>query len=494
MNRTLLLLCSVMLLCLATTARAANIPAGSCSSSDVQSAINSASTRDTVTVPAGNCTWTSTVTISGKAISIIGAGTSSTNITAGTWPYLNITPTTTNFVSITGFHFNNANHTNDPGIRVNGTPGSGDVGLRFHHNEIINAGSIGMEFDGLAYGLVDHNTFTMGSQIAQMIRVLGETSSTNGALAWDVPLQLGTNQFVYIEDNTFIGNPSCDGVTDSYNGGRSVVRHNILWSCGGGGHGTDTGGHRSMAYTEMYSNQFNYLSGDQEKRVATIRGGTGLFYDNTQGVAGINNGITVQYWRMSSYQNGSWGRCNGTQYKMDSNFQGASTGGTYLFQFTDADSHCTTGGTCTRFFDGPSINLGYPCRDQPGVGPGQVLMPLYAWNNTPALGGIGTYCGGISDCLMDTGIVANRDYFNYVSSGFNGTVGTGRGTLAARPATCTAKVGYWSTTDNTLYQCSSTNTWTVYYRPYTYPHPLQALQAGGGDTTPPVAPKNLVVN
>ncbi len=58
----------------AEAARAATINAASCNASDVQGAINSASEGDTVTIPAGTCTWTSGVTISGKGIIVKGAG------------------------------------------------------------------------------------------------------------------------------------------------------------------------------------------------------------------------------------------------------------------------------------------------------------------------------------------------------------------------------------------------------------------------------------
>jgi hypothetical protein len=92
---------------------------------------------------------------------------------------------------------------------------------------------------------------------------------------------------------------------------------------------------------------------------------------------------------------------------------------------------------------------------------------------------------------------ANRDYYGEVSqsaqssssSPFNGTSGTGYGTLAHRPSTCTTGVGYWATDQGNwnssganlgqtgsqqgeLFLCTATNTWTLSYTPYTYPHPL----------------------
>jgi hypothetical protein len=57
-----------------TESQANTITATTCNSSDVQSAINSSSGGDTVIIPAGKCTWTSSVTIAGKGIHIQGAG------------------------------------------------------------------------------------------------------------------------------------------------------------------------------------------------------------------------------------------------------------------------------------------------------------------------------------------------------------------------------------------------------------------------------------
>ena len=56
------------------TTHAATYTAATCSTSDVQTAINSASGGDTVIIPSGTCTWTSGVTISGKGITVTGQG------------------------------------------------------------------------------------------------------------------------------------------------------------------------------------------------------------------------------------------------------------------------------------------------------------------------------------------------------------------------------------------------------------------------------------
>ena len=83
------------------------------------------------------------------------------------------------------------------------------------------------------------------------------------------------------------------------------------------------------------------------------------------------------------------------------------------------------------------------------------------------------------------------------------TVGTGHGTLANRPTTCTTGVGYWATdqgnwnasgvagprgySNGQLYVCTATNTWTLSYTPYTYPHPLitGGTTETGGTPNPP---------
>jgi len=160
------------------------------------------------------------------------------------------------------------------------------------------------------------------------------------------------------------------------------------------------------------------------------------------------------------------------------------------------------------------------CADQLGRGAGnyvsgptpssasalkQALDPMYEWDDTVS-GSV--YHGNVG---VDTGrIIANRDYYTDNSNGspqaqtsptspFNGTSGVGFGTLANRPTTCTPGVGYFATDQGNwnqsgngfgqgeLFVCTATNTWSLHYTPYTYPHPLTQ---GTGTTVPP-APTNV---
>lgn len=149
-----------------------------------------------------------------------------------------------------------------------------------------------------------------------------------------------------------------------------------------------------------------------------------------------------------------------------------------------------SGGAVRGAFDGNADSDGYRCIDQSGAGQGalltgdvpdptplnQALDPLYIWNNMRE----GVLAPGIS-----TGAAVHvhaRDYYN--GTGSTSVVeGVGRGVVASRPAQCTSGVAYWATDegewdstngatpDGRLYKCTVTNTWTVFYTPYTYPHP-----------------------
>src|SRR6266550_468291 len=174
-------------------------------------------------------------------------------------------------------------------------------------------------------------------------------------------------------------------------------------------------------------------------------------------------------------------------------------------QAGNGPAHLATAG------DAMQILSAYPCADQIGRGAGVYLSgsnptpsaavnqasdPLYEWLNA-------------HNSVNQTGIISTnnyhlhqeRDYYDYQTAGCSGTQSNGvcSGTLAARAANCTTGVGYWATDQGNwnqsgaggqgqFYKCTSTNTWTLSYIPYNYPHPLITGGGSGQVATPTFNP------
>lgn len=135
-----------------------------------------------------------------------------------------------------------------------------------------------------------------------------------------------------------------------------------------------------------------------------------------------------------------------------------------------------------------SGTTGFPTTPPTPSGPlNQALDPIYEWNDPVSVIPVFGCAGGGAISPSSGNLIPNRDYYQetcgeYTGTGgnvqtsatspFNGTSGTGHGTLAFRPTSCSVQVGYWATDTNTLYLCKTANTWTASYTPYTYPHPL----------------------
>jgi len=169
------------------------------------------------------------------------------------------------------------------------------------------------------------------------------------------------------------------------------------------------------------------------------------------------------------------------------------------------------------YYSGGTANCaGYSTGASPCSAANEALDPIYEWADS-----VGPCTAGWPNCVSGSTfhgynfgvvsgigeqIIANRDYYTETqgqsaqtntTSPFNGSSAVGHGTLANRPPTCSTGVAYWAVdqgswnTNNTtipgtpgytqgqLYVCTSTNTWSLHYTPYTYPHPLI-----GGSTTP----------
>lgn len=312
-------------------------------------------------------------------------------------------------------------------------------------------------------------------------------------------------------------------------------------------HGTDsTGRVRGGRQGEVYGNTVTCTSTTTGCPTgANLRSGVVLNYSNTYSTSSgswFNNLIELDEYR--TWANFSpWGRCDGTggydnndgtvyasgtitsvstsngtlvvadSSKNWSSGQWLNNGDPYsIVDITNAAGYEITASTSNSvsassysqdYYDGPpAINVGDSyqilrssvCIDQPSRSGGTFLSgatpsptgwvnesldPSYEWNDN--ISGATVFHGTVGS---DTAkIIANRDYYAQVSP-FTGASGTGVGLLSARPSACTPSVAYWATDTNTLYKCATTNTWTAYYTPYTYPHPLTQPQSTGSGTAP----------
>ncbi len=473
--------------------QAATINAASCLQPTIQGILNNASfvSGDVLQMPTCSETWTAAVTVPvGKNITIKGNGSTNTIITyTGTAIGLG---TTASRVTAMGFV---TTATSVSGITAQGHGWRVDH-CRFDNNTntstfVYPGGTTGVVFPS---GLIDNNIVNNGR-----ITVTENTSVSRKHTRWNTPITFGNDEVVYIEDNVFTRTDNYEGNFADANGGmRYVVRYNTI---------TNTGDHAQNLYAhgiravdrgtrswEVYGNLWDTTS--PLAAVIWMKSGTGfIFYNSLTGYS-EDNVVRLEAQRA------------GSTY-------GDPADNDTLLGRCDGDNIC----------DGNIDANGWPCRDNIGVGkdaylystapyPSQEIQPAYVW--TVLNDGVYKNVVGVPSSGW---VGADKAYYQTVAS-FNGTSGVGCGTLASRPATCTMGVGYWATNQScsdistmvgdintyptratisgTLYKCTATNTWTAYYTPYTYPHPLRVSGVFADsptvpDTVPPAPPSGVVV-
>jgi hypothetical protein len=484
----------IFLICLASQVSASTVNASSCSQTDVQSAIDAAASGDTVRIPAGTCTWTNIVnvgtitswnpiTYKTKSLKIMGDGSQSVlgggdatviidnldRTVLGDNAALNVLLNQDDSFRLTGITFKGSGNSNSltwhGPLRINGE----SKRVRVDHVHIALMNAVAATLDGPT-GVIDHCLIDMvPGTMNNGIRIYHSSwnGGDSGDSSWADSSLFGTDNFMYIEDNTFNY-----GVADDCTlGGRVVFRNNIFNNTGLQTHPTGGGGRgRGCRAWEIYNNMFIASDSNIQFNVYFLSSGTGLIWGNSA-PAGYTNFVTLHSMRKNSntYSESAtpqgWGYC-GTE------FNGL---GSAWDQNTDPVT-------------------GYACLDQPGHGkgdllkgefpdtvntrtgtiawPNQALEPIYEWQNiwNPVPG----YPTSSTFSVYETSVMKeNRDYYAYTAA-FNGATGVGSGPLSSRPSACTPTVAFWATDKNTLYQCGSANTWTAIYTPFTYPYPLDA--------------------
>jgi hypothetical protein len=511
--------------------------AADCNRSSVNAVINGpthiAVNGDVIQIPSGACTWTGGITVpSGIGITIIGSGTpnstasttgasSSCTATAitdnytGDNPLFLLQPTPTSSLSrvscmkvlnSTGTNTihpivaaeGTCNSTTCPNLRIDNVTFDGSL-----QTKIIDSDTV-IVTDNV-FGVLDHNSMAgVGGGVQGIEFVNYNNSAWNGVgqygdNSWASADSFGASKVLYVENNAF-GAGVVIGETEAYigsqaseGGGRIVGRFNTCNGClsGVSNHGTDSNGRpRGGRQIEFYGNTFRCTdtkSGCQGG--VPIRSGVAYMFSNSLTVgpgSWFNQYMAFSVYRTTWATGAPWGACNGGN-PYDNNSP---------LPVVCVDQSNRSGGT---LFSGDTPS--------PVSSANQTLDPSYEWNDSgydPPFGNV---------ALNESSVMsANKDWYTDNSNGspqaqtsatspFNGTSGVGFGTLADRPSTCTPRVGYWATDQGNwnssgngfgqgeLFVCTATNTWTLYYTPYTYPHPLAASGGTGGVTVTP--PTNL---
>ncbi len=458
---------------------------------EVQSKIDAAIAGDRVLIPSGTVTYSGSPLSWQKRIHLQGGyGGGETVITDSTTGgaasfLIGIGASATDFSRISHLHLVKGVDHNEGMIQVYGDDAIAlhETGFKIDHVtiDIGSAGSRGMHIQGI-YGLIDRCTFniTASSGSVQSIRnFMGNVTTDFGFEAWKShPLAWGTEEALYIQNCTFTTVTQEEETIDLLCASAAVIRDNVFVNTNPGGHGTDSGSMRSTRWIELYRNQITN-NGAATLRTLTLRGGTAVAFDNTlaNGGPGQMVGVNMQCQRatISGY---GWGVCNGTHYDFDlTNKVGATADTAYRFRSDAPDTWCNSSGSpCDYYLDGGgSGTRGYPSRDNVGRAPGQILKPVYIFENRKSgvlvdggfYGGGGTYPGGNDAYPDSTWCAPERDFYNQNTSFLSApTTGIGVGLLSARPSSgLVAGVGWWATDEQKLYRAVNSTDWELYYQP-----------------------------
>ena len=499
------------------------IQAASCSQSDVNAVINgpvhTAVNGDTIQIPPGSCTWTSGIKISGVGIDITGTGTPNTGagtVGAGTSNTTLINNASAPFFTFTGLSVGQTAKVELLTMSASGAGSNSIIGPIVFAGTCTSSGCANIRVDninftagtwetpmaggfvivGNVFGVVDHNTaneaIASSPALVQVTYNSWQGVGDYGDNSFASSDTFGTAQTMYIENNSLTGVRGSENDVPppglNAGGARYVCRFNTISDMSGTGvcsaHGTAWGGRfRGQRQIEVYYNTIN-IGSPGCNALNGLNSGTGYYLSNSVNDAGggCNEFLDVDIARFIM-TGAPWGSCNGTGPYDQIPFSSTSA---------CVDQPGSSKGTLLQGISPILATLGLTGWPNPASD------PVYEAGEKMNAGGLGAAVSIKSDGTS-TRVLFNRDVYAEVSqsaqssptSPFNGTTGTGYGTLANRPPSCTAGVGYWATDqgswnqsgggEGVLFICGASG-WpsSPNYTPYTYPHPLTA-----GSSTPP---------
>ncbi len=442
---------------------AATINAASCSQSNVQSALSSANYGDTVIVPSGNCTWSSSVTVNGKTLIGGGDDVGGTVITMHTERIFTVTTHASYNTRVSGFRLlstssasggNRVIYINEKRGGLSEKPvridhiyiGNGWTGSSYRHTGAITANCV--------YGVIDHVEFNeVGKEVMYVNCTTEDTWDQNPG-----PVKFGSDEFLFIEDSTWVHthDSNSEHAIMSDGSGKYVARYNsVTGSMNFDSHGycgsgiTDSG----TRATEIYKNSFN-MNLSSRPNLINYRGGPGYVWGNNVKESGSLN-YFLQFFEYQLHYDTSLCKAQGCP-------------GTYPAP-QQIGFDLKSGSDSNDYMSSSAFEL----------------RPVYLWDNNILQGSYGVgYINvrpGTGECGSGTGggtqanVKIGREFYTEA----NGYVTVGSD--ASKASSCTDGHGYWASDTERLYVCSS-NAWVFEYAPYHYPHPL-TVSAG---SPPPV--------
>ena len=279
-------LATTLIFALSRLLGATTVNANSPSQSDVAAAIGSGRDGDIVTIPGGTASWTRAVRVK-KGITLQGAGVGKTIIkdAVQSGPLLDCSLATGNLTRITGIEFQDGGRSGKELGGILKVTGSNTNGSQFRMDHCQFGDLNGMHVFNTVVGVIDHNTFAAGAKAGDTIEVYGHNwnNGTLGDGSYAADSNFGTDKFLFIEDNVFhfSGGTGGKGITDSYGGGRFVVRYNQIFDdMTVETHGTESNQRaRGVRAVEVYNNTFTGT--DKNRFIGKMRSGVILLHDNT---------------------------------------------------------------------------------------------------------------------------------------------------------------------------------------------------------------------